>query len=54
MEILDNLTEILLGVPFLRKVTFIMDQEHDRAGLTKSNIDKPIERPTASRRKHQG
>lgn len=46
MERLENLDYFLLGVPFLRKVTLILDQENDRAGLAKSNIDKLVERPT--------
>lgn len=47
MERLDNLDQLLLGDPFLRKVTLILDQENDRAGLAKSDIDKPVKRPTA-------
>lgn len=43
----DNLNILLLGDPFLRKVTLILDQENDRAGLAKSNIDKPVQPPTA-------
>lgn len=46
MQVQNDLDYVLLGDPFLRKVTFIMDQEHDRAGLAKSNIDKPVKRPT--------
>lgn len=40
-------SELLLGVPFLRKVTLLLDQEHDQAGLAKSDIDKPVKRPSA-------
>lgn len=48
MQVRNEMDFILLGDPFLRKVTLIMDQENDRAGLTKSNIDKPVKRPTAT------
>ncbi|XP_055299812.1 pepsin A-like [Sitodiplosis mosellana] len=43
---LDDLSALLLGDPFLRKVTLLMNQEKDEAGLAKSNIDKPVARPT--------
>lgn len=49
MQIRNDFNYILLGDPFLRKVTLIMDQEHDRAGLAKSNIDKTPERPIATK-----
>lgn len=47
MERKDELGILLLGDPFLRKVTLFLDQENDHAGLAKSNIDKSVERPTA-------
>lgn len=42
MQRLDKLNKLFLGDPFLRKVTLILDQEDDRAGLAISNIDKPV------------
>ncbi|XP_055299809.1 pepsin A-like [Sitodiplosis mosellana] len=46
-KVFDLPDTLLLGVPFLRKVTLFMNQENDYAGLAKSNIEKSVKRPTA-------